>query len=157
MLSAQSRLLKSRFHKGLRTSPRTSLMWSREGPGDVLMCVTSLCPYRGKRASWEQNGFIRSENQSGNVCKENTQALWSRNPVSAQRPILTGELVLVFRGVLDQWIQSTVASWKLWSEMIVTSVELSDKPHIFMKLPLETSRRTSYIQVCMEKPGISLD
>lgn len=81
-------------------------MWSREGPRDVLKCMTSLCPYRGKHASWEQNGYIRSENQSGSVCKENMQELWNLNPVSAQRPILTGELVLVSHGVLYQCMKS---------------------------------------------------
>lgn len=34
---------------------------------------------------------------------------------------------------------------------------LSDKPPIFMKLPLETSWHTNYVQVWMEKPGVSLD
>lgn len=75
-------------------------MWSRESPSHVLDCVRFLCPYRGKPASWEQKGYIRRENQSGNVCKENTQELWSQSPASAQRPILTGELVLFSHGVI---------------------------------------------------------
>lgn len=70
------------------------LIWSREGPSYVPNCMRSLCPYRGKHASWEQKGYIRSENQSVSVCKENMQELWNLNPVSAQRPILTGKLVL---------------------------------------------------------------
>lgn len=48
-------------------------------------------------------------------------------------------------------------SWKLRIEMTVTSIGLSDKPPIFMKLPLETAWHTSYVQVWMEKPGVSLN
>lgn len=81
----------------------------REGPSDVLQYMISLCSYRGKHASWEQKGYIRSGNQSGNVCKENMQAPWNLSPVSAQRPTLTGELVLLSHGVLYHHINSTGA------------------------------------------------
>lgn len=91
------------------------LNWSREGPSDVLNCIRSLSPYRGKRASWEQNGYIRSENQRESVCKENMQELWNLNPVSAQRPILTGKLVLLFPGVTQciksMWVLMKAEIW----------------------------------------------
>lgn len=50
------------------------------------------CLYRVKHASWEPKGYIRSENLSGSVCKENMQELWSLSPVSVLRLTLTGEL-----------------------------------------------------------------
>ena len=75
-----------------------------------------LSPSRGKHASWEQKGYTRSENPSGNVCKENMQEQWNLSPVSAQRPILTGELVPFPHGAL-QCIKPTGALTKaeIWN------------------------------------------